>query len=206
MLACTECSPDQADHAVRAGEMLLAVGRPNDAKQMADKAVRMDAELADAWALRGHAFAALGESDRALSDFHRAMNFAPNRPDILLSTARLYRQQGEHQRALAAIQSAIDTYAPGAEPDDALLLETDTCLALGRASQARELLVRVSERMPPNAQLRTLQARTELALGKREFAEHLAREALVMDSNHEPARQMLAQMNQVDSPGGRRLR
>src|SRR4051812_21289929 len=71
--------PTNANLAVRAGEMYLAVARRDAAKEQAERAIRLDPTLASAWALRGRCFVKMNQPDRALADLERAAELAPER-------------------------------------------------------------------------------------------------------------------------------
>ena len=193
-------SPNDAAIAVRAGEMLLGAGSAKAAADQAARAVKLNSKLATTWALRGQAYAAQGLDDRALADYQHALLLAPNNTDVLLALGSLYNQRQQHQRCLVTLHRLLDSYPPGKEPVEALMLEGQTYLALNRPAEATACLALAVERGPTTAELRLLQAHAELALGRPRQAEDLARQALLVDSKHEPARQLLLRLGQQTGP------
>ncbi|MGI9457384.1 MAG: tetratricopeptide repeat protein [Aeoliella sp.] len=194
--AAAQLAPEDASLAVRTGELLLESNRAEEAASEAARAVRLDRDLADGWALRGRAQAAMGFEDRALADYQHALLLAPSNAEVLLALSSLYSRRGQHQRCLATLHRLLDTFPPGAEPADALLLEGSTYLALDRPAQAGERLALASERGLATAELRVMQAKVELARDRPQPAEQFVRQALTLDATHEPARQLLQQISQ----------
>ena len=206
MLAAERLCGCDAATAVRAGEMLLSVGKAKQAAELADKGVQLDHSLAAAWALRGRAYAAAGEHERALADYGQALRLAPSDTGVLLAAADLYSLRGQHERCLATLHRLIDSIPPGSEPTEALLLEGRTYLAMGRAGQAASSLKLAADRGPGSAELSYLQAQCEWQLGRLGTAETLARQAVAQDSGHAPAQQMLLQLSQLPAEGTLPLR
>lgn len=187
-------APHDVAIAVRASEMLLEAGDVERAARLAEHAVKLDAARAEAWAVRGQTRAALGLAYQAQADFQRALLLAPNSSQVLLHSAELYNQQGQYERCLATVHRLIDTYSPGEEPCEALVMEGRTYLALGRPQQAGETLQLAARRFPQTAELQYLRAEVELALGRPAEAQQLAREALALDSQFSPAHEMLSRI------------
>lgn len=183
-----------ASTVVRAGEMLLASGSVDKARRRAEKAIRLDPQLSSAWALRGRIYWHMQQPDRALADLQRALEYAPDQADVLLDVAAVYRQGGQHAQSLATLHHLLDTYAPGEEPQVALLLEGLALSDLGRAEEATESLREASRRGPPQAEILYQLARVEFASGRQEAAAAAAEQALAVDATHEPSRQLLAQL------------
>jgi tetratricopeptide (TPR) repeat protein len=194
MIAAAAAAPQDATLAVRAGEMLLEANRAEDAAKLADHAVKIDPNLAGAWALRGRASARTGHLDKAQANFQRALLLSPNSSQVLMESALLYSEHGENERALATLHRLIDTFPPGEEPCEALLLEGRTYLALNRPHQAEAALSQASSRFPATAEMAYLRAEAELALGRPFRAQELAREALALDARFQPAQEILGRL------------
>lgn len=194
MISAATLAPHDAATAVRASEMLLESGRAEEAAKLADQAVKLNSSLAEAWAVRGRARARLGKFEQAQANFQRALLLSPNSSRVLMDSAQLYSDQGENERALATLHRLIDTYPPGEEPCDALLLEGRTYLALGRPQQAGEVLLHASNHFSPTAEMNYLRAEAELAMGRPVAAQQLAREALALDARFSPAHDMLTRL------------
>jgi len=179
---------------VKAGEMSLAVGAREAALTHAERAIRSDPKLATAWALRGRCFQQMNQPDRALADLHHSLEFAPETSDVLLDVAMIYRQRGQSARSLTTLHRLLDTYPPGEEPQQAMLLEGLTLLDLGRPQQATEALVLAAQRGPPNVDVLYNLAQAYWAAGKLEQATATAQQALALDASHQPSRELVAQL------------
>jgi tetratricopeptide (TPR) repeat protein len=186
--------PNNAELAVRAGEMSLAAGRCDPAIAQAERAIHLDPKLAGAWALRGHCFLQLKQPDRALADLQRAIDLAPDRSDLLTEVARIYRQRGQSARSLAAIYRLLDTYQSGEEPQHVLVLEGLTLMDVGRPHQATDAFLAAAKRGTPDADLYFYLAQSYSADGNVNEAASAARQALAINAGHESSRQLLAQL------------
>jgi tetratricopeptide (TPR) repeat protein len=186
--------PTNAGFAVRAGEMMLESGRRDFAAAYAERAIHLDPKLATAWALRGRSFQQLNQPDRALADLQRAVELAPERSDLLLEVAAIYRQRGQNERCLAAVYQLLDSYPPGEEPQSALVLQGQTLMALGRANQASDAFLAATNRRPPSADVYFYLAQSYSASGRSDEATVAAQQALSINADHQPSRQLLSQL------------
>jgi len=180
----------------------LAIGRIELARQSAQQAIDLDPRLADAWAIRGRVRRACAQPDRALADYHRALGLAPHDRTILLETAELYRELGEAPRALAALQTLADTYSPGDEPPQVLYLEGLAYAALERWDEAAESLADASTRGQPTAEILFQLGRAELYAGRPVRAAQAARQALALQADHGPSRELLGRAEIAQRPDG----
>ena len=194
IVAAADLASEDAQLAVRAGEMLLATGRAHEAADFAQDALQLDNQLALAWALRGRTFAARGQDDRALADFSRALLLEPRATEVLLDSARIYSRRENHDRSLATLHQALDSVPLESVPQELLVLEGRSYLALERPAQAAERLTLAADRGPATVELRMLQAEAELAQGHLPTAENFARLALAIDAENQAAHQMLQQL------------
>src|SRR4051812_36708240 len=181
-------SPDDAQLAIRAGEMQLAMGRLDDARRMADQVLDQNPAEPRAWTLRGRIFQSLGDSDRALADYHRALEFRRDDRDTLLATAELYRTLNKPQRALATLMRLRETYGPLEEPQQVLYLQGLALVALSRNDDAGDCFALALERGPANTELLYRYAEAQLATGKRIEADRTLEQALALDPTHGPSR------------------
>jgi tetratricopeptide (TPR) repeat protein len=170
------------------------MGERNAALAHAEQAIRLDPQLAAAWALRGRVFWQLQQSDRALADLGRALEFAPASTDLLLDLAVIHRERGQPARCLTTLHHLHDTYPPGEQPQAALVLEGLTLLDLGRPHQACDAFLAATRRGPPNAQTLYYLAHAQSESGRYTEAAAIAQEALAIDASHQPSRQLLAQL------------
>ena len=184
-------SNDDPQLHVRAGEMLLELGKPDEALRRADQAIALDAKSASAWALHGRAVQATSDAPRALADFQRALGYHHDDRQALLQTAEMYRQQGKPQRALVAIQSLLDTYGPGEEPQPALYLQGLALAALGRYDDAVESHSLALQRGPATAEIQYRLAEAHLLAGHLADARSQAQKALTLEPRHAPSAALL---------------
>jgi predicted Zn-dependent protease len=180
--------------AVRAGEMYLAVGRREGAQEQAERAIRLDPTMAGAWALRGRCFTKMNLPDRALADLERAVELAPDRSDLLLEVATLYRQRGQNTRCLTAIYHLLDSYPSGEEPQSVLVMQGQTLMDLARPQQATDAFLAAIRRGPPNADVCYYLAQSYSAAGQAGEASAAAQQALAINGGHDPSRKLLAEL------------
>ena len=128
------------------GRMHLAMGNPLTALQFADEAIGRDESQAAAWTLRGFALNEQGRSKEALAAYFRSLSLRNDDPQTRLEIARIYRELGEPQRALAILDAAAT-----ATPDQTCPHHADVCYLRG-------LLLRDLQR-PGDAVLAFLAAR-----------------------------------------------
>jgi tetratricopeptide (TPR) repeat protein len=193
-------SPDDLQLAVRAGEMQLAMGRLDDARHMADQVLDQNPAEARAWALRARVKRAQGEYDRALADFHRALEYERNDRLVLLETAELYRTLNRPQRALATLTRLRETYGPLEEPQQVLYLQGLALVALARHNDAADCFTLALERGPANTELLFRQAEAQLATGKRIEADRSLEQALALDPTHGPSRALRQRIDLAARP------
>lgn len=179
---------------VRAGEMRLATGDHARAMQCANRAIGLDPQLPDAWALRGRGWWLKKNPDQALADLQRALQFSPSAPDLLIDLANLYYQQGQPQRCLTTLHRLLDTHAAGEEPLEAVILEGKAYLTMGLPIPARERFALVKSRSTPGPDLYCLIAQAEFAAGRPQAAIAAAQEAVTLDASHVPSRELLAKL------------
>ncbi|MEX2309541.1 MAG: tetratricopeptide repeat protein [Pirellulales bacterium] len=192
--AALHARPTDARLAVRAGEMSLALGGRDAALIHAEQAIRLDPQLAAAWALRGRVFWQLQHPERALADLGRALEFTPDNPDVLLDLATMYRARGQAARCLTTLHHLQDTYPSGQEPQAVLMLEGLTLLDLGRPHQACESFLAASRRGPASTDVLYHLAQAHSAAGRYTEATAAAQQALAIDASHQPSRQLLTEL------------
>ncbi len=200
MEAAVRLDPRNAPTVVRSGEMLLAVGAVDSAAERAQQAIALDATLAGAWALRGRVYRQRDDAPRALADLQQALRFSPHCTDVLLDTAEIQYDSGKVQRCLTTLHHLLDVYAPGEEPQRALWLEGLAYQALDRPDDAVESLYAASLRGAPQADLLYQLARAEQTAGHPAAAANTVRQALSVDTEHQPSRVLLAQLESSGAP------
>ena len=191
LLEASRVAGEDAILHVRVAQMRLAMGHMDLARQAVQRALDLDPKLSAAWAMRGRVRRAAGQPRLALADYHRALGLDPNDRSIPLEIAQLYRQLDQPQRALAALQSLADTYSPGEEPQDVLYLEGLAYAALGRHDDAVESFSAALVRGQPSPEILYQLAKAELDAGRPTHAAAAAGQALALDPQHQPSRQLL---------------
>ena len=158
-------SPD-CDLRVRLAEMHLEMGFVEQAGQDVDQALSRNVKLAAAWRVRGRVLRAMGDglmSRRSRPGTLRLLP-GPGRPpsgsgydptdrQVIGETAFVYRSLGEEQRALESMQSLLDTYSPGEEPQQVLYWTGLDYLALRRYDDAVASLTTALSRDRPTPEL-----------------------------------------------------
>jgi tetratricopeptide (TPR) repeat protein len=201
MAAAVRLDSNNAEYLVRAGEMALASGATDAAFTNAERAIRLEPQLSSAWALRGRTFRQMNQPERALADMQHALVFAPDRGDLLLEVAVMYRERGQSARCLTTLHHLHDTYPAGEEPQFALQLEGLTLMDLKRPHQAADVLTSAASRGPMNADLLYQLAQAQTAAGQYEAAATAAQQALAVDGTHQPSRQLLTQLASKTTAG-----
>jgi adenylate cyclase len=152
---------------------------------VADKALSLDANLAEAHVARGLALGNDGKAEEAAAAFERALKTDPGNHDAHLAYARYLVTHGDFQRAAPLFEQAIKL-----NPDDwqSPLLIDNVMLALGRDEEAERYarmgVARAEEEMrlrPENSRPAQLGAPTLARLGERERALEWLERALFLD-------------------------
>jgi tetratricopeptide (TPR) repeat protein len=165
--------------------MYLTLGKMGRARQAAEQALDLDPKFAPAWALRGKVLERSGDYRQALADYQRSLGYAPGNADVLLRLAETYRQVGVPSRALATLQSLIDTYPPGEEPQQLLYLQALALTALERYNDAVESLTLANQRGPHTAELQYRLAEAHLLAGRPADAHAALQQGLSIEPAHQ---------------------
>jgi protein O-GlcNAc transferase len=187
--------------AVRTGELQLALGQINSANQMADQALDLDPKFAPAWALRGRVAAASGQKREALADYQRSLGYAPDNREVAILVAEAYRQLNEPEHALVALERLADSYSPGDEPQQVLLLEGLAMTALGRYDDAVETLTKAASRDRATPDVLCQLAEAQLRAGRVANAQATVSQALGLDPNHVASQTLSARLAAAPPPG-----
>jgi Flp pilus assembly protein TadD len=112
---------------VREGQVHLAAGRVVKARDLAQSAIKKQADLAGAWHLLALSSEAMGDHSAALDGYQQAMSLAPDHSEIALDLARLAMTL-DHYPIAERLLSACLLREPGS-------IEITNRLALAQASQ-----------------------------------------------------------------------
>jgi len=208
-------SPD-SDLRARLAEMYLEMGRLDDAERSVDLVLSRNPKLAAAWRTRGrvlrckgdHLLAA-GNRDgarvaclQALADLHRAAGNDPSDRQVIGETAAVYRSLGQPQRALESMQSLVETYSPGEEPQQVMYWAGLDYMALGRYDDAvASFTTAVSRCDRPAPDLLYRLGEAQYCRGRTQEAAAALEKALAIDPQHFPSRRLLGEI-QVAQQGG----
>jgi tetratricopeptide (TPR) repeat protein len=193
-------APEDVSLAVRAGELYLSLDRLDKAREASDQALDVDPKYAAAWALRGQVMERSGQLRPALAAYQRALGYEPGNTEWLLRLAESYRRLGTPSRALAALQTLIDTYPSGEEPQQVLYLQGLALSALGRYSAAAESFATATQRGGPTAELLCRLAEAQLMAGRAAEAQSSVQQALALEPAHQGSL-LLAQRMQIARSG-----
>ncbi len=199
-------STEDATLAVRLGELHLMTGNVAAARAAAEQALDIDPKLAGAWALRGRTWQAAKESRQALADFQRALSYEPESTDVVLQVAELYRQLGQPERALVALEDLHDRYPPGEQPPQVLYLQGLALSALQRHPEAVARLREAVQRGGPSPDMLCQLAEVQFLAGRAEEARGTLNQALSMDANHASSRALVQRMELAQRTGAAPLR
>ncbi len=187
-------TPEDATVRVRLAEMQLALGNVEAAAKNAADAIDRNPKLAAAWMARARVMRAQGQPRRALADCHRALSLTPDDRDLLLMTAELYRQLNQPQRALGTLHALADTYGPGEEPVDVLVLEGFAYVALGRYDDAVRAYHGALALKPDSPEVLYHLAQAQWRAGRSDDAARAARQALALQPGHQESLAILQQI------------
>ncbi len=202
MQKALKLAPNDPQLAVRCGEMNLELGKIDEARRLADQTLDLTPNNPGAWALRGRLEESTGEYEQALADFDRSLEFDHDDRQLLLETAELYRRLNRPQRALSTLTSLCETYGPNEEPQDVLYLKGLALEALNRNGDAAETFAVALDHGPPSSELYYRLGEAQLAVGQQAEADHSLQQALSLDPNHAPSRNLRQQIEVASRPAG----
>ncbi len=194
-------TPSDASARVRLAEMQLAAGDVEAARRNAAEAIDRNPKLAAAWAVRARVMRAVGQPRRALADCHRALALAPDDRELLMMTAELYRQLNQPQRALGTLHTLADTYLPGEEPYEVLMLQGYAYVALGRYDDAVRSYQAALMLQPASPEVLYHLAEAELKADRPVEAAAAARQVLALRPEHRESLAILRQVEIVAAEG-----
>ena len=211
-------SPD-SDLRVRLAEMYLEMGRLDESGRNIDQVLSRNLKLAAAWRVRGRVWRctgdrllAAGDGDQArtayfqaLADLHRAAGYDPSDRQVISETAAVYRSLGQPQRALESMQSLVETYSPGEEPQQVLYWTGLDYMALRRDDDAVASLTAALSRDRPTPELFFCLGEAQYGCGRTQEAAVALQQALAIDPQHSPSRQLLNEI-QLAQQGGAAVR
>jgi tetratricopeptide (TPR) repeat protein len=151
--------------------------------------------------MRARVTRADGRLRQSLSDYHRALGFAPDDRRVLMEIAELYHELNEPQKALATVHTLADTWPLGEEPQRVLLLEGLAYTKLGRYKEATESLAAANLVDQPTPEIFFRLAEAELLAGHPQRAFEAAEQALRLDPRHRPSLELLQRVDVAGKAG-----
>lgn len=164
--------------------------RKNDlrgAEHSARRAIQGDPEAPEGLTLLGAIRAAEGEPEEALEQYRKALELDPEYVPAMLYAAEILLDAAEEgdekagQEALSYLEDALELAEEEDEYLDALLLQVEALLALGREEEARAALAELPPVALPESSFHLRAGRAFLDLGELDEAERHYRKAIELD-------------------------
>ena len=137
-------APDDAELNVACGTTLLKLGRPGEALDLFDRALRVTAELPQALMNRGIALLDLGRREEALASHQQALALRPDYAEAFLNMGNVLQELQLSNEALASYEKALEIRPSYAEAHNnrgnVLLKLARTAEALASFRKALEIL------------------------------------------------------------------
>ncbi len=194
MAEAIRLAPDDATLRVAYGEMQLALGNVEAAREAADWALDMQPKLPGAWALRGRLMRHTGKAREALSDMHRAEGLDTKNGAYQMEIADLYLGLNEPDRALATLQRLSSTWSDQEEPGTVLALKGRAYSAMKRYDDAADSFLLALSRQGADSDTLYRLAEAQLGAGRPRAAVAAAQRALTLNPQHAASRHLLAQL------------
>ncbi|MGA8621089.1 MAG: tetratricopeptide repeat protein [Candidatus Sulfotelmatobacter sp.] len=170
-----DANPKDANSLQLGGELLLN----SDATKSLELLQRADALQPNAHIelLIAHAYEHLGQREESAKYLNRAKSRAPKDPEVLRAVAGEYRDQGQYDLAIAALQ-AIPAKTTDVQADLAY-----TYQLAGKQQEAADLYTRLAKSAKGNLGLNLSAAQALVALGQTDAARPFLDEARRLDAN-----------------------
>ena len=109
-----------ADPLFQTGMQLITVDEPDAAIEKLNQVIELKPDFAEAWNRRGNAYAALGDEDRALADYERAITLNPYQFGTLESCGEIWMTRSNYRKAAEYFRRALDLNPNLSEAAEAL--------------------------------------------------------------------------------------
>ncbi len=195
--AARQLAPHDAELGLQAAELYLQVGDYENARRATEQIIDREPRSAYAWIRRGQAWQMANDPKRALADYQRGLQYAPNDRFALQQISVLYRTLHQPQRSLSSLQALAATYPPREEPPELFYGQGLAYQELGRHEDAAERLRLAAERGAPNPDVLAALGVSELQAGHPDRAHEAAQRALALAPNHVEARQLVERVVSV---------
>lgn len=108
------------DPLFQTGMQLIAEDEPAAAIEKLNQVIELKPEFAEAWNHRGNAYSDLGEEDRALADYERAIILNPYEFGTLESIGEIWMSRSDYRKAAEYFRRALDLNPNRAQAAEAL--------------------------------------------------------------------------------------
>jgi tetratricopeptide (TPR) repeat protein len=186
-----EANPSDANSLQLAGELLLN-SDPTRALELLKRADMLQASP-HTDLLIAHAYQRLGQTEESNRYLHRARNRAPSDPEVLRAVAGQYRDQGEYDKAIAALK-AVPSKNADAEAELAY-----TYQLAGQQQEAADLYSRLAKKAKGNLGLDLSAAQALVALGQADAANSFVEDARRIDSKNYRLHAILGAIAEADN-------
>ena len=180
--------PDRTDVQLKAGQVLLAAGRFEDAKTRAVAVLDKESSNVDAQILKGNATAGLKELDTAVGDIEEAIKMAPENDKGYSQLGMMKMAKGQSAEAETAFKRAVEVQPKSI---NAQLSLAGFYWAAGRPQEAEAPLLEALHLDPKNAGAQRALAAFYRAFGRAAEAEAPLK-AVAEIANDAPSRLALA--------------
>jgi len=109
-----------ADPLFQTGMQLIVEDKADAAIEKLNQVIELKPDFAEAWNRRGDAYATLGDEDRALADYERAIALNPYQFGAMTSCADIWMTRSNYRRAADYFRRALDLNPNLSEAADAL--------------------------------------------------------------------------------------
>ena len=146
MQVATELAPNEERYHIELGKLYLQTAQIDRGLAEGNLAIELNRSAAEAWALRGRAYRALGQLELAKADLHRATALQPELFDVRCELAEIHREQQQPQRSLAILEGILRDCRVEQLPAEVPLLRGMALADVGELELASETIVAAIER------------------------------------------------------------
>jgi predicted TPR repeat methyltransferase len=185
-------SGDSVVSLIEQGNALEEQGRPGEAMECYEAAIRTDPRCARAHLNRGNVLLAAGQIDEARSAYQLATACDPNYAAAHFNLGNLYCRVGEYEQGLQEYQAALGIKADFA---DAFVAMGNALTDLGRTAEAMESYQRALAIRPDYADVHVNLGLLAMNKGERTEAADCFKRAIELGTPNPLARHMLAALS-----------
>ncbi|HVW01872.1 MAG TPA: tetratricopeptide repeat protein [Planctomycetaceae bacterium] len=200
-----EAHPDDARGYVQLARMMYNQHRYGDADRMITFTLERDPQCVEAMVLRGELDEVWGRDERAFETYHRVLLADPENVDARLRIAGIQIRRGKAGLAAPLLRGAQQL--PAITPDQSKEVQWLLGLAYGQAGRWSESVAALSNGLPTGASAEQLYqlAYAEYRAGHLQLAGRRSEEALRLEPQYQPARQLLSHLEHAGNAEARLL-